>query len=431
MLLLQTDSRMQRKHSIGVLGMPLYDLVIIGGGPAGLSAGIYGARARMNTVILEKGAVGGQAFTTREIVNFPGFRSISGPELMKSLAAHATGFGTDIVKEEVTQVDLAGDVKHIYTKKGHCYQARAVILAPGSQPRLLNIPGERNFRGSGVSYCATCDAEFYSGLDVAVVGNGDAAVEEAMYITKYARQVTIIVIHDEGIVDCNRVSAEQAFKNPKINFVWNSVLTEIKGQNEVEAVAVKNIKTGAITDLKVSGVFIYVGMVPNTQFLGEQVKLDTQGYVVANDQMETSVEGVFVAGDARIKYLRQIVTAANDGAVAAIAAERYLDEETSFKEEVLDAESFVALAFWNPAQDKHIALVSKWETIIGALGEGIKLVKVDISRKKRLAEKYGVSQCPAMIIVQKGQLLCQYTGPLDAAYLQEELTRTLAAGKSM
>ena len=191
-----------------------YDLVIIGGGPAGLTAGIYGARARLRTAILEKSVVGGQAFTTREIVNFPGFLGeTTGPDLVTAFANHAKQFGSEIIKDEVVDLELEGENKLIKLKMGGQLRARAVIMAVGSQPRLLNIPGERRLRGQGVSYCATCDAEFYEDLHVIVVGNGDAAIEEAIFITKYASKVTILVIHDEGIVDCNKASAEQAFRN--------------------------------------------------------------------------------------------------------------------------------------------------------------------------------------------------------------------------
>lgn len=397
----------------------IYDLIIIGGGPAGLAAGIYGARARMKTAIIEKGAVGGQAFTTREIVNFPGTKSTTGPELMKTMAAHAKEFGTEIIKADVTAVDLAGEIKVITTKKGQQYQARAVILAPGSQPRLLNIPGERSLRGNGVSYCATCDAEFYSDLDVVVVGNGDAAIEEAMYITKYARKVTVIVLHDVGIVDCNRASAEKAFKNPKIEFVWNSVLSEIKGKGEVEGVVIKNLKTGELSEMSAHGVFIYVGMIPGTAFLQGQVELDERGYIVANEQMETSVDGVFAAGDARVKYLRQVVTAANDGAIAAVSAERFLEEEQSFKEEVVNAEKPVLLAFWSPASTESIDFISKLETI-NAAGQ-YKIVKVDVSRKKRIAQKYCVNQVPTVLLLEKGELKMQLSGDADENTLKKEL----------
>lgn len=391
-----------------------YDLLIIGGGPAGLSAAIYGARARLKTGILEKGAIGGQAFTTREIVNFPGFASTSGPILVKALAEHAKGFGAEIIAEEVTSVDLCGEVKQINTKKGHSYQARAIILAPGAQPRLLNIPGEKALRGNGVSYCATCDAEFYQDQDVVVVGNGDAAIEEAMYITKFARKVTIIVIHDEGIVDCNRASAEKAFHHRQIEFVWNSVLTEIKGDLEVAAVVLKNLKTGELTEMPANGVFIYVGMIPGTGFLKNQVELDKCGYIIAEPSMETSAEGVFAAGDATVKYLRQVVTAANDGAVAAVAAERYLEEEHSFKQEIMNAETPVLLAFWNPANSECINWLLHLEALASVIEKRVKLVKIDISRKKRLAQRYKVEEIPSVVVLNKGNLLRQVTGEVGA-----------------
>lgn len=402
--------------------MSVYDLVIVGGGPAGLAAGIYGARARLKTAILEKGAVGGMAFSTREIVNYPGFfKDTSGPDLMKAMATHAKEFGAEIIKEEVVDVDLGGEIKVIKTKKGNQYEARAVILAPGSQPRLLNIPGERTLRGNGVSYCATCDAEFYEDLTVVVVGNGDAAIEEAVYITKYASKVIVIVIHDEGIVDCNRASAEKAFKNEKIEFIWNSVLAEIKGKDDVEAVVVKNLKTGALTEIEASGVFIYVGMVPGTGFLKGKVDLDERGYIIASEMMETSVDGVYAAGDARIKYLRQVITAANDGATAAVAAERYLAEEHDFRESVLDADKPVLLAFWNPAHDESIALMSMLERVISETGDKVRLVKVDISRKKRIARDYNISTTPAVLLTRQGKV---YGSPGN---LDEEGIRTLLA----
>lgn len=370
-----------------------------------MAAGIYGGRARLKTAILEKGAVGGQAFTTREMVNFPGFKSTSGPELMKTMADHATSFGTEIIKEEVVAIDLQGDMKQIRTKKGRTYEARAVILAPGSQPRLLNIPGEKAFRGNGVSYCATCDAEFYQDQHVVVVGNGDAAIEEAMYITKFAKKVTVIVIHDEGIVDCNRASAEKAFRHPQIEFVWNSVLDEIKGGDEVEAVVIKNLKTGQLTELSANGVFIYVGMVPGTGFLQNQIAVNERGYIVVNDSMETSADGIFAAGDATVKYLRQVVTATGDGAVAAVAAERFLEEEHSFREEVLESETPVLLAFWSPANAASIAMLTKFEQQESVINGELKLVRVDVSRKSRLAKKYDVQETPTVLLLDKGKLI--------------------------
>jgi thioredoxin reductase (NADPH) len=314
-----------------------YDIIVVGGGPAGLAAGIYGSRSRLKTVILQKGRPGGQAATTEELENYPGFpRGTTGPGLMEAMAKHAESFGTEILNEEAVDLDLDGEIKVVKTKSGKKYSSKIVILAPGAAPRTLNIKGERELRGKGVSYCATCDADFFEELDVVVVGNGDAAIEEAMYITKFAETVTIIVIHDEGILDCNKVSAEKAFANPKIKWVWNSVLQEIKGDGIVESVVLKNIKTGELSEMETNGVFFFVGTVPKTDIVKGKVELNEQGYIIANERMETSVPGVYAAGDARDKYLRQVITAASDGAIAAFAAEKYLAEEEGFKSQVLN-----------------------------------------------------------------------------------------------
>jgi len=303
-----------------------YDILIVGAGPGGLTAGIYGSRARLKTAIIEKGRPGGQAATTMEMENYPGFyEKTSGPGVMDQFAAHATHFGTEIIKGLVTDLELGGEIKKITTKSGETYEARTVILSPGAQPRTLGVKGEGPLRGKGVSYCATCDADFFEELDVVVVGNGDAAIEEAMYLTKFAETVTVIVIHNEGVLDCNKMSAEKAMKNPKIKWIWNSVLDEIIGDELVEGVKVKNIKTGEISDLDVNGVFVFIGSVPNTDFLQGKVELDKWGYILTNEKMETNIPGVYAVGDARAKYLRQVVTAAADGAIAAVAAERYLE----------------------------------------------------------------------------------------------------------
>jgi thioredoxin reductase (NADPH) len=386
-----------------------YDLVIIGGGPAGLTAGIYGARARLKTAILEKAVLGGQAFTTREIVNFPGFlENTSGPDLMKAITAHAEGFGSEILRDEVVDLTLEGETKLITLKKKGQLSAKAVILAVGSQPRLLNIPGEKKLRGVGVSYCATCDAEFYEGLHVVVVGNGDAAIEEAIYIAKFASKVSVLVIHDEGVVDCNRVSAEKAFENPKIEFIWNSVLMEIQGQHEVESVLIRNLKTGSIKELEASGVFIYVGMVPGTDFLKGKVELDERGYILTNEMMETSVIGVYASGDARAKYLRQVVTAANDGAIAAVAAERYLTEEADFREYILGSDNPVLLIFWSPDHAESLRTISKLEEILSETNLEIQLVKIDVSRKIGMVKKYNVSKIPTLLLLNKGELMEEF-----------------------
>ncbi|MDR1765260.1 MAG: thioredoxin-disulfide reductase [Lachnospiraceae bacterium] len=303
----------------------VYDTVIIGAGPGGLAAGLYAGRAKMSAVIVAKSLPGGQAATTAELENYPGFpKGTTGPALTQAMADHTASFGTGIVQEEVVDVDLGADPKVVKVYGGKEYLARTVILAPGASPKSLHLQGEREFLGKGVSYCATCDGDFFEDLDVAVIGNGDTAVEEAMYLTRFAENVTIIVRRKEGDLRCNKSSAERAFANPKIHWMWDSAPQEIQGDGLVERLIVRNTQTGDLSELKVDGVFFFVGTEPQTGFLQGKVELDQDGYIIANDMMETSVPGVYAVGDARQKFLRQVITAAADGAIAAVAAEKYI-----------------------------------------------------------------------------------------------------------
>lgn len=273
----------------------------------------------------------------------------------------------------------------------------------------------------GVSYCATCDADFFEELDVVVVGNGDAAIEEAMYLTKFAENVTIIVIHDEGILDCNKMSAERAFKNPKIHWVWNSTLEEILGDELVESVKIKNIKTGDITDMEVNGVFFFVGTVPKTEFLEGKVEMDSHGYIIANDLMETNVPGVYAVGDARVKYLRQVVTAAADGAIAAVAAEKYLHEMESFREQVLDSKLPVMLIFWAPQIEASIEAVSVLEGFIEKHEGKVALAKMDTYRNKKTATTYNVKATPSVLLFEGGE----EKGRLEGSFTEADLAKLL------
>ena len=386
----------------------LYDLIIIGGGPAGLSAGVYGGRAKLKTLILEKGSLGGRAFTTREIVNYPGYKETTGPDLTGAMADHAQSFGVEVKKEEVKSVDFSGDIKIIKTKK-HEYQAKAVIIATGTEARILGIPGERELAGMGVAYCATCDAEFTEGQDVVVVGSGDQAIEEGMYIAKYAKSITVIVLHDEGQLDCNKQAAEKAFNHPKMNFIWNSVLESIEGEDEVEGVKIKNIKTGEITDFPCGYVFFFVGMVPGTECVKGQMDLDGRGWVHTNEMMETDVPGVFAVGDVRAKYLRQVSTAIGDGATAATAAERYIEEQEDFKVNVVESEKPVLLGFWSPEFGDILDKMGKVDEANRNAGDKYKFIEVDITRKKGLAKKYGVAvtadKTACVVELNKGELV--------------------------
>lgn len=366
-----------------------YDLIVIGGGPAGLAAAIYGGRARLSALVLEKGSVGGRAFTTREIVNYPGTAESSGPDLAAAMAEHAKGFGAVIKREQVKKVDLLGPVKKISTRR-HEYEAKAVIIATGTAARILNIPGEKELTGRGVAYCATCDAEFFQDQTVVVVGSGDQGIEEGMYLTKFASKVIVVVLHEEGILDCNKQSAEKALHHPKMEFVWNSVLTEICGQDSVAGVRVKNVKTGEMTELPCEGVFFFVGTVPVTELFKGQVELDSRGWIHTSERMETNLPGVYAAGDVRDKYLRQVCTGVADGAIAATAAERYIEELNDFQREVLEGEKPILLTFWNPELQAGVELLSQISDANRAAGDTCRVIELDVTRKQNIAARYEV-----------------------------------------
>lgn len=400
----------------------VYDLIIMGGGPAGLSAAIYGGRAKLKTLVINKGTIGGLADTTREIVNYPGYPHISGPDLMKDFYKHAQGFGVEFLKDEVISVDFSQEEKIIKTKKRKEFSAKAVIVACGSEPRLLNIPGEKRLRGSGVAYCATCDAEFFEGEDVVVVGSGDQAIEEGMYITKFARKVTVIVLHDEGNLDCNKVSAERAFNNEKIEFVWNSTIEEVLGEENVEGVKVKNLKTGSFSELPCQGVFFFVGMVPSTHFLKDSgIEVDKRGYIPVNDRMETNLEGVYAVGDNRVKYLRQVVSAAGDGATAAVAAERFIEELNDFHANVLQSDKKAILLFFNALVNESLEFSTFLEQLIHENGDDYKLFKVDMATKKNLAGKYHIETVPAAVVLAKGEGIKRLNCCMDKEQIKSQL----------
>jgi thioredoxin reductase (NADPH) len=401
-----------------------YDLIIIGGGPAGLTAAIYGGRARLKTLVINKGTLGGQVNNTREIVNYPGFIQTSGPELMKVFKTHAETFGVQFLKDEVKQVDFSQEEKLIRTKKGKAFSAKAVIIACGSEPRLLNIPGEKEFQGGGVAYCATCDAEFFEGEDVVVVGSGDQAIEEGMFICKFARKVTVIVLHDEGILDCNKVSAESALNHEKMEFVWNSTIEAVLGEDNVNSAKIKNIKTVECSELACQGVFFFVGMIPSTRFLNESgLEIDKRGYIRVSDLMETNLEGVYAVGDNRIKYLRQAVTAAGDGATAAVAAERYIEELNAFHTNILQSDKKVLLLFFDALNKESLEFSTVLEEVNLELSECFKVVKVDMATKKTLAKKYGVEQAPSVLIIDNGQEIKRLDCTIERKKLKDQLLK--------
>ena len=302
-----------------------YDVVIIGGGPAGLTAGIYAGRAQLKTVIVEKGLPGGQIAQTDEVENYPGFpEGISGPELASRMVRQAEKFGARIVMDEVLGLEKAegGYLVRGYERN---YRARAVIVATGANPRRLGVPGEDKFYGRGVSTCATCDGFFYRDKEVVVVGGGDAAVEEGIFLTKFARKVTLVHRRDE--LRANKVAQKRAFHNPKMHFLFSHVVTEILGEDQVTGVRLKNLKTGEEYVYPTDGVFVFIGHEPNTAFLKGVVELRPDGYIAVRDEVFTSEPGIFAAGDVADPIYRQLTTSVGAGTRAAMMAERYLAEE--------------------------------------------------------------------------------------------------------
>ncbi len=301
-----------------------YDLAIIGGGPAGLSAAIYAARGGLKTAVFEKGIIGGQIVLTADIENYPGFEeNMDGFALMDKMKKQADKFKTEFIMEEIKSLELDKEIKTLRTEENK-YQVKTVMLATGANPRKLGVDGEKRLTGRGVSYCATCDGALYRDKIVAVVGGGDSAVEEALFLTKFAKKVYII--HRRDQLRAVKIVQERAFKNDKIEIVWDSVVKKIEGKDFLETLKLHNKKTGKDSDLKVDGVFIYVGVNPGNELVHGKVEMDEQGFIITDKQMRTNIPGVYAVGDLRQKELRQVVTAAADGAIGAFFAEKWIEE---------------------------------------------------------------------------------------------------------
>jgi len=301
-----------------------YDVVIIGGGPAGLTAGLYTSRARLNSLLIEKGLIGGQITNAERVENYPGFpEGISGFDLGQFMHQQAEKYGLKTMIAEATGIELQGEQKVLKTTEGN-FITKAIIVAGGSSYQKLDVPGEEEFTGKGVSYCATCDAPFFREQPVAVVGGGDAAITEALHLTKFASRVT--VIHRRNQLRATRILQEKAFSEPKINFLWDTIVEKIEGEDLVKRIRLHQVKTGENSVLEVAGIFVSIGFKPDTDYLKGVLPLDATGHIITNDKMETEIPGILAAGDIRHNSARQAITAAGDGATAAIYAEKFLTD---------------------------------------------------------------------------------------------------------
>ena len=302
-----------------------YDAIVVGAGPAGLTAGIYLSRARYKTLIIDEGVAGGQMVLTHEIANYPGVESISGYQLSNIMKKQARSFGCDIkTNVSVSGLDLNGELKELVLKEGSVYSANAIILTPGGRSRTLGVTGEDSLKGRGISYCATCDGDFFTDKEIIVVGGGNSALEEAVSLTKYASKVTII--HQFDHFQAFEYAVEEAKNNNKINFIMESTITAFYGNEKLESVDIKNLNTGEVTNFKTAGVFIFIGYLPNTEFLNDKIVLNASNEIIVNTDMATNLEGVYAAGDSTAKRYRQVTTAVADGTIAALAASNFIHQ---------------------------------------------------------------------------------------------------------
>lgn len=377
------------------------ELVIIGAGPAGMSAAIYGKRAGLDVLVLERGATGGQINITDEIENYPCVAHASGSELGDMFKDHALKFGTEIRMIDSSKVELRGEKKIVITSKHkeiNEIEAEAIIVATGAHFKRLGCEGETEHIGQGVSFCAVCDGAFFEDLEVAVVGGGNTAVEEGGYLTKFASKVYIIHRRDEFRAD--RAAIAQALANPKIEPVYNTVVEKIEGDGMVENLVLKNVKTGEFSNLPVSGVFMFVGQEPDDECVRGLVKAEKGGWIITNDHMETSVEGIFAAGDVRSKYLRQVITAAADGAVAAMAASSYINEQLHLRSTLLEPEEVKAF-FYSSIDESQVKLSNSVESFTKS--KGLKVPMIDGYRNARMTGKLELSdKMPAIALIKKG-----------------------------
>lgn len=379
-----------------------FDVVIIGGGAAGLTAGIYCGRARLKTLIIEKALVGGLATYTNEIENYPGFpEGNTGLGLMELFHKQAKKFGVQFKLTDVRSVELDGDVKVVETFRNR-YECKSVIIASGGKPRLTGAVNEDKYLyDKGISFCATCDAAANTDKTVMVIGSGDAAIEEGMFLTKFAKKVIVSVMHDEGKMDCNEIAKGEALQNPKMEFVWNTVVNEFKGTEEhLNSVVLKNLKSNELIDIPVDTCFIFIGYLPNTEIFKDMIELNRGGYVITNEKMETKLPGVFAAGDVRDKFLKQVATAVGDGAIAGYSAEKYIAESEVFENQIMGGDLPSIVYLWNAVDPKCRELMPIIEQAEEKHAGNLKVTRVDVYKSMGIANRLGVTAVPTVLYIK-------------------------------
>jgi thioredoxin reductase (NADPH) len=382
-----------------------YDVVIIGGGAGGLTAGIYCGRAKLKTLLIEKSLIGGLATYTNEIENYPGFpEGTTGLGLMDLFHKQAKKFGVKFKLTDVKGVNLQGETKIVETFRTN-YEAKVVIISSGGRPRVTGAKGEEAFLfDKGISFCATCDAAANTGKDVLVIGSGDAAIEEGMFLTKFANKVYVSVMHDTGKMDCNEIAKAAALANPKMEFLWNTVVDEFKGDDHLNEILLKNVKTNKLESLKVDTCFEFIGYIPNTEIFKNQINITNRGYVIANEKMETNIGGVFAVGDVTDKMLKQVATAVGDGAIAGFSAEKYIAETETFENQILNCDVPNIVYLYNAIDAAGRELLPMIEELENENKGKLKAIRVDIYKSAGIANRLGVKDFPCVVIIKDGKI---------------------------
>ncbi len=401
-----------------------YDVVIIGGGASGLTAAIYCGRARLNTLLIEKSLMGGLATYTNEIENYPGFpEAIGGLALMELFHKQAKKFNVKFKLTDVKSVDLEGEVKKVETFR-NIFECKAVIVGSGGRPRTTGATNEEKYLfDKGISFCATCDAAANTDKTVMVIGSGDAAIEEGMFLTKFAKKVIVSVIHDVGKMDANEIAREQALGNPKMGFIWNTIVDSFEGGEQLETVNLKNLKTGEILPVVVDSCFEFIGYEPNTEIFKEKLNMSKRDYIITNEVMETGVPGVYACGDVREKELKQISTAVGDGAIAGVEAEKYIAETEVFVNQIMQKERIGMIYVYSAIDAPSREMLPMMQKIEAAYDDQVKLSIIDQYKGQRLCDRLACDVDPMTIFYTKDGEVVEISSECDRPSIYRMLNK--------